>query len=359
MMGNLVSFPLLCLLNKACHDMAAARAYGPEVRRVGRFNGDDCLFQGNQSMYREWRFVTSVFGLVVNESKTMVSRHWADLNSQTFDITRRRLIAKPVLSFLLPSRNAPGEILTSVLKGISSFKKDVQHWIVNVLMRYEISLRGFTLSNIPSAWVKVLCKRKWFRRVVWDGPAIPAGRFWNGESLKSSFVSSEVLEKNLPLVDRSFPSVVGPPPIPSVLATVESICAVVTRAHTDYWTGKRVRPVELTLDRREFRSRYDKPPLPLPPTRFVGSAVRWGFLWPKALFDLVDKSFPELLLTDRDCLVRKSYPHSPYLTLRHSYRVVRPHLTSLSSPIRAPLVRAGLGTGLLLHDLLQRICEAG
>jgi len=277
----------------------------------------------------------------------MVSRHWADLNSQTFDINRRRLVSKPVLSFLLPPRNEPGEILSSVLKGISSFKPSVQQWIVNVLMRYEISLRGFTLSAVPSAWCKVLVKKKWFRRLVWNGPA----------SSDSPIVfAGKPLDQGLPCVDRSFPTTVGPPPLPSVLRSVETLCAKLSRAHTDDWTGVRVRPISRNIDRSTFRARYDSRSEPLPSTRFTGVCVRWGFLWPKSLFTMISEDFPQLLMTDHEALVRKSYPESPFLVLRHSFWVTRP----VAVPIPPPKFyrSLSLGSDLLLPILLQRLRKA-
>lgn len=316
MMGNLVSFPLLCLLNKACHDIASDCVYGEGERRVGRFNGDDCLFLGSSTMFSKWREVTSRYGLVVNEGKTMRSRRWADLNSQTFDVLRRRLVPKPVLSFLLPSRSAPGELLSSVLSGLSSFRPAVSLLVVNVLMRYEISLRGFTLSNIPSAWCKVLSKKRWFRECVWSGPAEVV------EPVYDKFLEWGDLPE-LPVRCRAFPSVVGPPPRPSALRVVSECCALLARAHTDGWTGVRVRPAEPRLDRVGFRAQYDSPRRPLPRTRFVGVCVRWGFVWPRDLFQLVSERFPWLLLSDSDSLSFQSLPYSPQLVLRHSFWAVR------------------------------------
>lgn len=347
MMGNLVSFPILCILNKACHDMATDDVYGVGVRRVGRFNGDDCLFAGNPAMYQRWRFITSVFGFEVNELKTMVSRRWADLNSQTFDLKRGTMVSKPVLSFLLRSRDSPGEILSDVLSGISSFSKAVQLWVVNVVMRYEISLRGFTLSSIPSGWARVLVKRKWFRSCVWRGPAEartrvqlrthPDGTWYEGGRTLSS-------EGRLAVCDRSFPTTIGPPPRPECLPVVEECHALLSQAHTEAWRGVPVIPSSPFLDRRSFRAVYDQPSSSFPPTRFVGVAVRWGFLWPTSLLEEFTASVPHLLLTEQECLVKKSYPYSPLLVLRHSYRVVRkkrsfpPVLNplSLSSPRYSP-----------------------
>nr|WPR16943.1 MAG: RNA-dependent RNA polymerase [Mbeech associated botourmia-like virus 29] len=346
MMGNLVSFPLLCLLNKACHDIAAGSVYGIEARRVGRFNGDDCLFGGSREMYQQWRVVTARYGLIVNEEKTMISRKWADLNSQTFCLTGRRRISKPVLSFLLPTTNSPGEILTSVISGVKMFKPAVQLWVVNVLMRYEISVRGFSLSNIPSGWCKVLMKKKWFRRCVWDGPALEAKKPDLGR--KGKVFGLELL----PSFDRSFPTVLGPPPIGSFMSRVDSLCAAFSVAHTESISGVKVKPPTVRLDRREFASRDTS--RPLPSTKFVGTLVEWGYLWPAELFSEVTARFPQILLSPLDCRRLKSLPYSPMLVLRHSYRVVRdkpsfptppslsPRGPSLGSRLIPALLRRGL-----------------
>jgi len=321
MMGNLVSFPILCLINKACHDIAAEETYGPGVKRVGRFNGDDCLFGASPEMYSKWRLVTSLFGLSVNESKTIYSRRWADLNSQTFDCKKRNLVSKPVLSFLRPSDDAPGEILSSVLSGIRSFRWSVQQWIVNVLMRYEISMRGFTLSSLPSSWCKVLVKKKWFRQVVWrDRTQLCRPVRWKASSFGD--LSDLSVANLLPIEDRSFPTTLGPPPVPSALPAVHFLCAALSKAHTSAWSGVRCIPVSDKLDRKAFRSEYDNP-VHIPSTRFTGVSVRWSFLWPSSLLRIVSEQFPSLLISDQECLVQKTYPSSPLLTLECRFRVRR------------------------------------
>nr|UJQ92025.1 MAG: putative RNA-dependent RNA polymerase [Botoulivirus sp.] len=321
MMGNLVSFPLLCLINKACHDIAAEEVYGPEVRRVGRFNGDDCLFGASPEMYRKWRLVTSIYGLSVNESKTMFTRRWADLNSQTFDCARRNLVSKPVLSFLRPSDDSPGEIFSSVICGISSFGTSVQQWIVNVLMRYEISLRGFTLSSIPSRWCRILVKKKWFRKMVWRDRTPVRRSIRSGGSFER--LGDGPLATNLLSVeDRSFPTTLGPPPVRAALPAVTELCALLSKEHTDAWKGVRCIPRQDVLDRVAFRKEYDSP-ISIPETRFVGVSVRWCFLWPSALLQIVSDRFPSLLISDKDALVWSTIDYSPYLTLEHRFRVVR------------------------------------
>jgi hypothetical protein len=325
MMGNLVSFPILCLINKACHDIAAEETYGPGVKRVGRFNGDDCLFGASPQMYKKWRLVTSLFGLSVNEKKTIFSRRWADLNSQTFDCVKRNLVSKPVLSFLRPSDDAPGEILSSVLSGIRSFRWSVQQWIVNVVMRYEISMRGFTLSSLPSSWCRVLVKKKWFRQVAWrDRTRVAEPVRWKASSFNN--LGERLITDLLPEEDRAFPTTLGPPPIPSALPVVHELCAALSKAHTEAWTGVRCCPVSRKLDRIAFRKLYGGPEH-IPSTRFTGVSVRWSFLWPSSLLRVISESFPQLLIDDRGCVVMKTINYSPLLTLECRFRVSRERIS--------------------------------
>lgn len=330
MMGNLVSFCVLCLLNKACHDIASINVYGLKKGRcrIGRFNGDDCLFAGNRQLYLEWRRVTSLYGLVVNEEKTGVSRRWAELNSRTFDLRQRSFVSKPVFSWLLPSRNKPGEILTSILTGIRDLKTSLQRWIVHVVMRHEICLRGFALSNIPSGWVRNLVKKKWFRKCAIDGPATTIAPI-DGARLELKF--SFTLEKGktseqdvvLPVRDRSFPTVVGVPPRSEYYQIVDELCAIATREHTEYWTGKHVRPLELRLDRAAFARRSkDNLLRSLPTPKLLGIVTRWSFIWPKYVYECIRDNFPRMLIEDQE-LFSSSLVYHPQLSLSHTYRIKR------------------------------------
>lgn len=312
-MGNLCSFPILCLLNRACIDIAINATYGEGVGRKVRVNGDDCMFAGSRRLYHGWRYVTGIFGLVVNEGKTLISHRWADLNSQTYDLKKRRLVSKPVLSFLLPPSDAPGEILSSVLEGISSFKPCVRLWIVNVLMRYEISLRGFSLSGIPSSWVKLLLRRKWFRRLVLDGPA----------TTKTSIGGSGEVFSRSNVFDRSFPVTVGPPPHARYYKVVDQCSGLLTRKHTEAWTGVKVRPPEPKLDRASFRDRQKKPYSFPRSLRFTGISVRWSFVWPTALLDMIKESYSWMLIDDHQNLISTVAESHPFLTLEYRFRITR------------------------------------
>jgi len=278
MMGNLVSFPLLCLLNKACFDMSCdIYSDGREKTvRIGRFNGDDCCFCGDARFFEIWREVTSRFGLVVNEEKTGRSRRWMEMNSSIYDALKHRFVAKPVLSFLRPSRYQPGTILPDVLRGISSFRWSVQQIIVKVWMRYEICLRGVSagLSEISPRWMSELLKCRWFRSACLD----------------------DAPPSNETGVNRDLPTSVGPPPDSRAYGFITMAAAELSRDRTELWTGVRVKPHVVTLDRQAYRNR---PRLRSPrlSSRFERGEWEWRFVWPTELLSFVKERFPEVLRT--------------------------------------------------------------
>jgi hypothetical protein len=275
MMGNLVSFPLLCLLNKASFDIACDITYDGEVDRKGRFNGDDCLFCGPPEFFATWARVTSAFGLVVNEEKTGVSRRWMEMNSSIYDAIQHRFIAKPVLSFLLPTRNVPGTILPAVIEGISSFRWSVQQWIVKVLMRYEICLRGILpgLSCLGRRWRSELLRCRWFRAAcLADAPPVRE----RGEK-------------------RCLDVVPGPPPVSRSYSFVSEASAEISRDLVDQWKGIRVMPYTQRLCRTDLKQWKKKLHSPRLASRFSWGGWKWSFCWPRELLVFFEDHFPDLL----------------------------------------------------------------
>jgi hypothetical protein len=275
MMGNLVSFPLLCLINKACFDWTCDLR--GVARRVGRFNGDDCLFPGDKCFYDQWRQVTGAFGLIVNEEKTGFSRRYGELNSRVFDYKHFRLIGKPVLSFLRPvEASQPGCVLGDILDGIRCLKSSVQSWIVMDLMRYEICRRKICVATIPSRWLATLLRRRWFRDACVKDP--PSTKTWG--------------------ISRSVPTILGPPPRPEFYEEVERCTVRLNLAYRDLLRGQALVPAWVRLDRTQ-------PPQPPPPKTpwFYVVEYRWMWLWPRPLLDWVERTRPGVLSTDNDIWV--------------------------------------------------------
>nr|UYL94487.1 MAG: RNA-dependent RNA polymerase [Leptosphaeria biglobosa botourmiavirus 1] len=299
MMGNLVSFPLLCLLNKACFDIACDVTQGEE-RRIGRFNGDDCAFSGTDQFYQFWRTVTGTFGLIVNEEKTGVSSSKLELNSHSYFVGARGLNPKPVISFFRPNRKESGELITEVYKGIRQLRPAVREWVWNVGMRHEIAIRPIEVANIPRRTANDLFRRKWFRRALHDGPA-PVEKYG---------------------VERKIPMVVANPPVSNIYQSVTRMSDKMTMEYVEYWQGRSlVAPSGVPghcyseqIDRKTYyralRSKRKKSP---PHWILRQGKTRWRFCWVRPVYEFFEQNYPELILTDNECNVDWIDDH-PYLS---------------------------------------------
>jgi hypothetical protein len=309
MMGNLMSFPILCLLNKACYDMARDHERGKTVNgkkeRKVRVNGDDIMFSGSQEFYSLWKHVVSYYGLIVNEEKTGIDDRFLELNSRQYDCGLRRFVGKPVLSFLRRLRSdESGDLLSEIIKGCSSLSNDVQMYIINDLMRYEISIRSISVSNIPGGLWRALLKRKWFRAALELGP-LPVKEIG---------------------VKRSLPSLVAAPPRPEIYDWIDRVHRVMTVKMVREFRGQNISPVQSRIDRSGAAERrrvlvgynsvfyYERSPL------------RWAFVWPKDVYEFLFDEMPGLLATEEE-LQAEWYEDHPFLTVRSDLvksRAVRP-----------------------------------
>lgn len=267
-MGNLVSFPLLCLLNKASFDIACDVRDRGNRSRIGRFNGDDCIFCGDSEFFGTWQSVTSRYGFIVNTEKTGFSRRWLDLNSQVYDVPGRAMVAKATLGFLRPSRFEPGSLLRSVIVGMRGFRNESVKKALT-MMRHEISLRGVLedLGSLGPYWRGWLAKKRWFRAAAMLGGA-------------------QVIQRG---EDREVPNVVGLPPRSRFYDFVSRAAARLQRDNTEKWMGVRVVPVSRKLDRCGYKQAMSRIDPTLLKRRFEWGGVKWAFVWPKPLYDVVKR----------------------------------------------------------------------
>jgi hypothetical protein len=307
MMGNLISFPLLCLLNKACFDISCDVRNEGDRSRKGRFNGDDCIFCGDLDFYRVWKSVTSRYGFLVNEEKTDRSSRWIDLNSQTYDARGHRMVAKATLGFLRPARTEPSEMLAEVVRGLVGFSQR-NILAVIVMLRHEISLRG-VLSSLGclSRWLRMqLIRKRWFRDSAMMGGA-------------------PTLEKGC---RRSVEVIVDRPPRSRFYGIITAESARLQRENTNEWIGKRVRPLEVKLDREAyFKARRSSTSFSLR-RRFEWAGWKWSFVWPRSLFECI-KDFP--IFHDG---LSTWYDEHPFLVVRPRILEVKsPHLRHYPPPV--------------------------
>lgn len=93
-MGSLISFPLLCLINKTVVDLALYDLAGKGEVSWRQVTSHRCLINGDDLMYREFtkscgirdgiRYHGTKVGLVLNEEKSLVDPEWVEVNSTPF-----------------------------------------------------------------------------------------------------------------------------------------------------------------------------------------------------------------------------------------------------------------------------------
>jgi len=92
MMGNLLSFPLLCLVNYITFRWLTMDDSIPV-----RINGDDIVFRARPEVVERWKAGVSASGLTLSEGKTMVDSRYFSLNSTLFKGSRKRVRLVPMI----------------------------------------------------------------------------------------------------------------------------------------------------------------------------------------------------------------------------------------------------------------------
>lgn len=172
MCGNLLSFVVLCIVNKVCHQEALRRA-GENWERAVRINGDDIAFCGDGVLYKEWREVTSSVGLIVNEGKTGVSDHLIELNSRVYLVSKGRLVRKLNFGFLRPYPQHTDSLLEPVMQLCMLLRPSTVSWfLTNPVISGILSEREINPSLVPKRWWSFLVKRSWFRLRILEPPEV-------------------------------------------------------------------------------------------------------------------------------------------------------------------------------------------
>lgn len=266
-MGNLLSFPVLCLLNRACWGIMNSlrtKRSGVRSKRSVLINGDDIAFAGDSLAFDDWKLVTSHFGLVVNKEKTGVSREWLELNSRSFLLREGpagilvRPLRKPVLSCLMPGLDSSC-LLTRLWDGLRTLSPATLRLAI-VELRYDIITRGVTLTGIPKRLRLVLLKEAWFRQALFTEPDLIE---WG-------------VKRCWPVV----PSDVRPPD--SLLPLYERGCRELLRVGVSLARGVKVLP---------YGSTVRKVPVTRPcPRGRVSLKSYWVWRWPRPLLSWWESS---------------------------------------------------------------------
>jgi hypothetical protein len=95
LMGSVLSFPILCVINLVCLWMAVEIRLCRRVRLEevpGLVNGDDIAFSADSDLYEIWKSVTSWAGFTLSVGKNYIHRRYLTINSELWDMVERRRI---------------------------------------------------------------------------------------------------------------------------------------------------------------------------------------------------------------------------------------------------------------------------
>lgn len=258
MCGNLLSFIVLCILNRVCHMKALEMAGQDRLRKV-RINGDDIAFCGGERMLACWREATGRVGFVVNEEKTGRSREKIELNSKIFYPHRLKFCAKPCFGFLRPFQKVPTSFLASVVDAcrhlhFHSWSFLLGHPFVRDLIERRPINPAEVIGTHRRVW-RFLVRKRWFR----DACVAENQPSHSGE-------------------DRGLPYTVGPP-LPFFSERIEAAIKVkeesALRKHLTEWRGRRVVPMEW----RPPKKKSDQDPRNRGWVKNVGVKVETGRVW--------------------------------------------------------------------------------
>lgn len=96
LMGNLISFPLLCIVNYLAFRYFSGTTMSKDQVPV-RVNGDDIVFRSTPEVADRWKKGVVGSGLTLSPGKTMVDRLYFSLNSSLFVSGKKRVRLVPVI----------------------------------------------------------------------------------------------------------------------------------------------------------------------------------------------------------------------------------------------------------------------
>jgi hypothetical protein len=146
MMGNLLSFPLLCLVNYLTFRFLIRDSNVPV-----KVNGDDIVFRARPEMAKRWMEGVQCSGLVLSKGKTLVDRRYFTLNSSLFQSGACKVLAIPFIRskalFGLQSEELP----------YSSIGGRFRSFAPGYFGRRRVLLRAVFLRE-NSGWINQSCR---------------------------------------------------------------------------------------------------------------------------------------------------------------------------------------------------------
>lgn len=134
LMGNLLSFPLLCLQNYTAFRWCFRGVKVPPVR----INGDDIVFRAPEGLACRWMDTVSSLGLRLSRGKTLVNFSVFSLNS----------------SFFRASRSGKVRLIPVVRSAVLARECTVPHSIASGLRTYALGFRGEARTRLEVVYLR-------------------------------------------------------------------------------------------------------------------------------------------------------------------------------------------------------------
>jgi hypothetical protein len=149
LMGNLLSFPLLCITNYLAFKYAIPRTVPL------RINGDDIVFRATPSEAEHWMQVVAEAGLTLSRGKTIVHARFFSLNSTFFQArTGRKPSLVPIVrakAMYAPLKMGAGNVLAARLrsssKGLIGWRKGMVRGHILRYHRKAVLQTGCSLNR--------------------------------------------------------------------------------------------------------------------------------------------------------------------------------------------------------------------
>jgi hypothetical protein len=174
LMGNLLSFPLLCLQNYVAFRYCVSRSEVSDD--LVRINGDDIVFRARMGVVRRWMDTVSSLGLQLCRGKTLVSASIFSLNSTFFRSRKLGPKLVPVARFqslaTLDSDYVPHSLGPGLRTFIRGFRGECRIRLEMVYLRR----RGRQFAACGRSWLRdlrapispeTLVRLGWAEREAW------------------------------------------------------------------------------------------------------------------------------------------------------------------------------------------------
>lgn len=144
LMGNFLSFPLLCLQNYLAFKYLVPREGVPV-----RINGDDIVFRARPEEVSRWKSGVLAAGLKLSEGKTSISPHWFSLNSTFFVAGQHGVSLAPIVRSThlfkrLESPSGLADRVNTVAAGMPASERYL--WQEMVLRRFQSDIHRLQRS---------------------------------------------------------------------------------------------------------------------------------------------------------------------------------------------------------------------